>query len=55
MSGEGRSVSGSEALVTISSVSFITIEGLDICNFKSAAASVNVDGIVVKAGSANIT
>ena len=55
VSGEGLSVSGSEALLTISSVSFITIEGLDICNFKSAAASVNVDGIVVKAGSGNIT
>jgi hypothetical protein len=55
VSGEGFSVSGTEALVTVSGVSFITIEGLDICNFKTAAPLVNVDGIVVKAGSNNIT
>ncbi len=55
VSGEGLSVSGSEALVTVSGVNFIVIERLDICNFKTAAASVNVDGIVVKAGSSNIT
>jgi hypothetical protein len=54
VSGEGFSVSGSEALVTVSGVNFIVIEGLDICNFKTSAAAVNVDGIVVKAGSSNI-
>jgi len=55
VSGEGLAVSGSEALVTVSAVSFIVIERLDICNFKSLAPSVNVDGITIKAGSSHIT
>jgi len=55
ISGEGLSVSGNEALVTLSGVSFIVMEGLDVCNFKTGTAWANVDGIVVKAGSNNIT
>lgn len=55
ISGEGLSVSGNEALVTLNGVSFIVMEGLDICNFKTTAGGANVDGIVVKGGSTNIT
>lgn len=55
ISGDGLSVSGSEALVTLNGVSFINIEGLDICDFRTTAGQVNVDGIVVKGGSNNIT
>ncbi|WP_316817515.1 right-handed parallel beta-helix repeat-containing protein [Pedobacter nyackensis] len=55
ISGEGLSVSGSEALVTMNGVSFVAIEGMDVCNFKTSAAWVNVDGIVVKGGSTNVT
>lgn len=55
VSGEGLSVSGSEALITVNAVSFVVVEGLDVCNFKTNAAWVNVDGIVVKGGSSNIT
>jgi hypothetical protein len=55
ISGEGLSVSGNEALVTVNGVSFVTIEELDICNFKTTAAWANVDGIVVMGGSNNIT
>ncbi|WP_316793915.1 right-handed parallel beta-helix repeat-containing protein [Pedobacter frigoris] len=55
ISGEGLSVSGSEALVTLNGVSFVVVEGLDVCNFKTTAGQVNVDGIVVKGGSTNIT
>lgn len=55
ISGEGLSVSGNEALVTVNGQSFLVIEGLDICNFKTIASWSNVDGIVVKGGSTNIT
>ncbi|ATP57370.1 hypothetical protein CPT03_13250 [Pedobacter ginsengisoli] len=55
ISGEGLSVSGNEALVTVNNVNFIVIYGFDICNFKTTSAWVNVDGIVVKGGSTNIS
>jgi len=55
ISGEGLSVSGNEALVTVNNVSFIVIDGFDICDFKTTNAWANVDGIVVKGGSSNIT
>ncbi|WP_214225800.1 right-handed parallel beta-helix repeat-containing protein [Pedobacter sp. B4-66] len=55
ISGEGLSVSGNEALVTVNNVSFIVIDGFDICDFKTTNAWANVDGIVVKGGSNNIT
>ncbi len=54
ISGDGLSVNGNEALVTLNNVSYIVVEGLDICNFKTTAAWANVDGIVVKGGSNNI-
>lgn len=55
ISGEGLSVSGNEALVTVNNVSFIVIDGFDVCDFKTTNAWANVDGIVVKGGSNNIT
>lgn len=55
ISGEGLPVSGNEALVTLNGVSFVLVEGLDVCNFKTTAGQANVDGIVVKGGATNIT
>ncbi|WP_448103591.1 right-handed parallel beta-helix repeat-containing protein [Pedobacter panaciterrae] len=55
ISGEGLSVSGNEALVTVNNISFIVIDGFDVCDFKTTNAWANVDGIVVKGGSTNVT
>jgi hypothetical protein len=52
--GTGMSVSGKEALVTIHNASYVQVEGFDICNFKSSAPGVSVNGIVADAGSSNI-
>ena len=52
--GTGMSVSGKEALVTIHNASYVQVEGFDICNFKSSAPGVSVNGIVADAGSFNI-
>ena len=52
--GTGLSVSGKEALVTVRNVSYIIFEGFDVCNFKSSAPWVNVNGILVDQGSKNI-
>lgn len=54
ISGEGLPVNGSEALITLNTVSWIRLEGLDICNFKTYNAGTNVDGIVIKGGANNI-
>ena len=55
ISGEGLSISGKEALVTISNVSYIIFEGFDVCNYKSTTPWVNINGILVNEGSGNIT
>lgn len=52
--GTGMVAAGKETLVSISNVSYVTIEGFDICNFKSAAPWVSVNGIVADAGAGNI-
>lgn len=52
--GTGMSVSGKEALVTIHNASYVQVEGFDICNLKSSAPGVSVNGIVADAGSSNI-
>jgi len=53
--GTGLSITGKEALVTISNVNYILVEGFDICNYKSSTPWVNINGILVNAGSGNIT
>ncbi|SEW54077.1 right-handed parallel beta-helix repeat-containing protein [Chitinophaga arvensicola] len=52
--GTGMTVTGREALVTISNASYVVLEGFDICNLKSTAAGANVNGITADAGSGNI-
>lgn len=54
ISGEGLLVNGNEALVTMNAVSWIVLQGFDICDFKTHNAWANVDGIVVKGGGSNI-
>lgn len=54
LSGEGLPVNGNESLITLNAVSWILIEGFDICNFKTYNAQANVDGIVVKGASNHI-
>ncbi|MDH7461153.1 right-handed parallel beta-helix repeat-containing protein [Chitinophagaceae bacterium 26-R-25] len=53
--GSSFSVTGKDALVTISNISYVSIEGFDICNFRSSTPQANVNGIVVDQGSKNIT
>ena len=53
--GTGLSITGKEALVTISNVSYIVFEGFDVCNYKSSTPWVNINGILVNEGSGNIT
>lgn len=53
--GTGLSITGKEALVTISNVNYIVFEGFDVCNYKSSAPWVNINGILVNEGSGNIT
>jgi hypothetical protein len=52
--GTGLSISGKEALVTIRNVRYIIFEGFDVCNYKSSAPWVNINGILVDQGSGNI-
>ena len=52
--GSGLSISGKDALVKISNVSYVHIEGFEICNFKSSTPGVDVNGIVVDGTSGNI-
>jgi hypothetical protein len=53
--GTGLSITGKEALVTISNVNYILVEGFDICNYRSSTPWVNINGILVNEGSGNIT
>lgn len=52
--GTGLSISGKEALVTISAVSYIILEGFDICNYKSSTPWVNINGVLANAGAGNL-
>lgn len=52
--GTGLSITGKEALVTIRKVNYITFEGFDVCNYKSSAPWVNINGILADEGSSNI-
>ncbi|RFS19964.1 hypothetical protein DVR12_19740 [Chitinophaga silvatica] len=53
--GTGLSVVGWEALVTVLNGRYITIEGLDICNFTSNGNSTDPEGISITGSSNNIT
>lgn len=52
--GTGLTVSGQEALVTISNASYVVLEGFEICNLKSSTPGASVNGITANAGSGNI-
>ncbi len=54
VSGEGLGVYGSEGLITLSSVSWIVVEGLEVTGFKTTAGSAIPDGILVNGASSNI-
>jgi parallel beta-helix repeat protein len=53
--GTSFSVTGKDALVTISNISFVAMEGFDICNFRSSTPWANVNGVTVDQGSKSIT
>ncbi|WP_286857867.1 MULTISPECIES: DUF1565 domain-containing protein [Sphingobacterium] len=53
--GEGLSISGTEALVTIRNARFIQFDGFEIRNFKTQAKGNDVNGIIIDQGSKNIT
>lgn len=53
--GTGLAVVGWEALVTIKNLRYITLEGLDICNFTSHGNSTDPEGISITGNSKNIT
>ncbi len=55
ISGNGLSVTGHEALLTLSSISWINIEDLEICDLKTTSGGNMVDGILIKGTSSNIT
>ncbi|MGO4288390.1 hypothetical protein [Chitinophaga sp. RAB17] len=48
--GSKLSVTGKEALVTISNVNYIIIEGFKICNYRSSTPGTNVNGILADRG-----
>lgn len=52
--GTGLSITGKEALVTISHAQYIVLQGFDICNYTSSAPWVNINGILVNEGSTDI-
>lgn len=52
--GTGLSITGKEALVTINSVSYIVLEGFDICNYKSSTPWVNINGILATGNASNL-
>ncbi|WP_168199385.1 right-handed parallel beta-helix repeat-containing protein [Pedobacter aquae] len=54
ISGQGFGVFGSEGLITLSSVSWIILEGLEVTNFKTTTGSAIPDGILVNGASSNI-
>ena len=53
--GTGLSITGKEALITVSNVNYIVVEGFEVCNYKSSTPWVNINGILVNEGSGNIT
>jgi len=52
--GTGLSITGKEALVTISNASYITFEGFDVCNYKSSTPWVNINGIIANGSSTDL-
>jgi parallel beta-helix repeat protein len=48
-------VSGWQALVTLSNVRYIVLDGLDICNLSTASGSADPEGIYINGGSHDIT
>jgi|GEM_PF-156004 len=48
--GSGMTVSKEESLVLVSGVSWIAVEGLEVCNFKTALPNTVVNGICVNNG-----
>ncbi len=52
--GSGLTITGKEALVTISNVNYIVFQGFDVCNYKSSTPWVNINGILANEGSGNI-
>ena len=55
LSGEGMAVNGTDAMLLISGKRFITVEGLEIADFRSTTNWTDVNGIIVNAASNNIT
>ncbi|WP_341834846.1 right-handed parallel beta-helix repeat-containing protein [Chitinophaga pollutisoli] len=51
--GEGQTVAGKEQLVLIRAVSYVVLEGFDICRLRSSTPWANVNGIVADEGSGN--
>ncbi|WP_161596680.1 right-handed parallel beta-helix repeat-containing protein [Chitinophaga vietnamensis] len=52
--GTGMSVSGAQALVTISNTNYVVLEGFDVRNLTTSTPGTEVNGIVANAGSGNI-
>ncbi|WP_168199387.1 right-handed parallel beta-helix repeat-containing protein [Pedobacter aquae] len=55
ISGCGLSVTGHEALMRLSSISWINIEDLEICDLRTSSGGNMVDGILINGASSNIT
>ena len=53
--GSNIIVAGWQALVTLSNVRYITLEGFDICNFLSSAFNTDPEGIAINGNSHDIT
>jgi parallel beta-helix repeat protein len=53
--GSRVAVSGWQALVTMSNVRYIVLDGLDICNLSSASGSADPEGIFINGSSHDIT
>lgn len=52
--GTGLTITGKEALVTISNVNYVVFQGFNVCNYKSSTPWVNINGILATEGSGNI-
>ena len=53
--GSNIIVTGWQALVTLSNVRYVTLEGFDICNFLSSAFNTDPEGIAINGNSHDIT
>ena len=53
--GSNITVAGWQALVAISNVRYVTLEGFDICNLTSSAFNTDPEGIVINGNSHDIT